>query len=42
MIAGERFEEVCVSHKGKIQNQIIEGVFTVAENFPRLIYASEQ
>ena len=42
MIAGERFEEVRVSHKGKIQDQIIEGVFTVAEDFPRLIDASEQ
>ncbi|WP_010188915.1 DUF932 domain-containing protein [Sphingomonas sp. PAMC 26605] len=42
MIAGERFEEVRVSHKGKIQDQITEGVFTVAEDFPRLIDASEQ
>lgn len=42
MIAGDRFEEVRVSHKGKIQDQIIEGVFTVAEDFPRLIDASEQ
>jgi len=41
MIAGERFEEVRVPHKGGIQDQIIEGVFTVAEDFPRLIDASE-
>lgn len=41
MIAGERFEEVRVPHKGGIQNQIIEGVYTVAEDFPRLIDASE-
>jgi hypothetical protein len=42
MIAGERFEEVRVPHKGNIQDDIIEGVFTVAEDFPRLIDASEQ
>ena len=41
MIAGERFEEVRVPHKGDIQHDIIEGVFTVAEDFPRLIDASE-
>jgi hypothetical protein len=41
MIAGERFEEIRVPHKGGIQDQIIEGVFTVAEDFPRLIDASE-
>jgi len=41
MIAGERFEEVRVPHKGGIQDQIIEGVFTVAEDFPRLIDATE-
>jgi hypothetical protein len=41
MIAGERFEEVRVHHKGGIQNQIIEGVYTVAEDFPRLIDATE-
>ncbi|MCH6202861.1 DUF945 domain-containing protein [Brucella ciceri] len=41
MIAGERFEEVRVPHKGGIQDRIIEGVFTVAEDFPRLIDASE-
>jgi hypothetical protein len=41
MIAGDRFEEVRVPHKGGIQDQIIEGVFTVAEDFPRLIGATE-
>ena len=38
---GERFEEVRVPHKGNIQHDIIEGVYTVAEDFPRLIDASE-
>lgn len=33
MIAGERFEEVRVPHKGGIQDQIIEGVYTVAKDF---------
>ena len=42
MIAGERFEEVRVPHKGGIQDQIIEGVYTVAEDFPRLIDATER
>lgn len=41
MIAGDRFEEVRVPHKGNIQNDIIEGVYTVAEDFPRMIDASE-
>ncbi|BEV47110.1 DUF932 domain-containing protein [Afipia carboxidovorans] len=41
MIAGERFEEVRVAHKGGIQDRIIEGVYTVAEDFPRLIDATE-
>lgn len=41
MIAGERFEEVRVPHKGGIQDQIIEGVYTVAEDFPRLVEATE-
>ena len=41
MIAGERFEEVRVPHKGNIQHDIIEGVYTVAEDFPRLIDATE-
>src|SRR3546814_3730030 len=31
MIAGERFEEVRVPHKGNIQDDIIEGVYTVPE-----------
>jgi hypothetical protein len=41
MIAGDRFEEVRVPHKGNIQHDIIEGVYTVAEDFPRLLAASE-
>jgi hypothetical protein len=41
MIAGERFEEVRVPHKGGIQDQIVEGVYTVAQDFPRLIGATE-
>lgn len=41
MMAGERFEEVRVPHKGGIQDRIIEGVYTVAEDFPRLIEATE-
>lgn len=41
MIAGERFEEIRVPHKGGIQDQIIEGVYAVAEYFPRLINATE-
>jgi hypothetical protein len=41
VIAGERFEEVRVPHKGGIQDQIIEGVYTVAEDFPRLTDATE-
>lgn len=41
MIAGERFEEVRVPHKGNIQHEIIEGVYTVAEDFPRLIESAE-
>ncbi len=41
MIAGDRFEEVRVPHKGSIQHDIIEGVYTVAEDFPRLIDATQ-
>ncbi|PPJ48638.1 hypothetical protein C0075_13955 [Rhizobium sp. KAs_5_22] len=41
MIAGERFEEVRVPHKGGIEDKIIEGVYTVAKDFPRLIDAAE-
>ncbi|HEV7434655.1 MAG TPA: DUF932 domain-containing protein [Pseudorhizobium sp.] len=41
MVAGERFEEVRVPHKGNIQDQIVEGVHTVARDFPRLIEAAE-
>ncbi|MFT4269629.1 MAG: DUF932 domain-containing protein [Pantoea sp.] len=40
LVAGERFEDVRVPHKGNIQHDIIEGVYTVAEDFPRLIDAS--
>ncbi len=41
LVAGERFEDVRVPHKGNIQHDIIEGVYTVAEDFPRLIDATE-
>ncbi|AYM83964.1 hypothetical protein At12D1_40820 [Agrobacterium tumefaciens] len=41
LVAGERFEEVRVPHKGNIQHDIIECVYTVAKDFPRLIDASE-
>ncbi len=41
LVAGERFEDVRVPHRGNIQHDIIEGVYTVAEDFPRLIDASE-
>ncbi|RRD21308.1 DUF945 domain-containing protein [Brucellaceae bacterium VT-16-1752] len=41
LVAGERFEDVRVPHKGNIEHDIIEGVYTVAEDFPRLIDASE-
>lgn len=41
LVAGERFEEVRVAHKGNIQHDIIEGVYTVAEDFPRLIGSVE-
>ena len=42
MIAGERFEEVRVPHKGGIQDQIIEGVYTVAEDFPAFIVVDDK
>ncbi|MBP1852829.1 DUF932 domain-containing protein [Rhizobium halophytocola] len=41
MIAGERFEEVRVPHKGDIQDLIVEGVDTVARDFPRLMETAE-
>lgn len=41
MIAGERFEEVRVRHNGDVRDRILEGVHTVAGDFPRLIEASE-
>lgn len=42
MIAGTQFEEVRVHHKGQIQDQIIEGAYTIAQDFPRLIDASRE
>ena len=33
MIAGERFEEVRVPHKGNIQGEVIEGAFRVLDEF---------
>lgn len=41
MIAGTQFQEVRVPHKGNIQDQIIEGAYTVAQDFPRLIAESK-
>lgn len=35
MIAGERFEEVRVSHKGAIEDRIIDGVYTVSRETSR-------
>jgi hypothetical protein len=42
MIAGDKFQEVRVPHKGHIQDQIIEGAYTIAEDFPRLIDSSRE
>lgn len=42
MIAGDQFEEVRVPHKGHIQDQVIEGAYTIAQDFPRLIDASRE
>lgn len=42
MIAGTQFEEVRVHHKGQIQDQIIEGAYTIAQDFPRLIDATRE
>lgn len=42
LIAGDKFQEVRVPHKGNIADQIIEGAYTVAKDFPRLIDASEE
>lgn len=42
MIAGEKFQEVRVHHKGHIQDAIIEGAYTIAEDFPRLIDSSRE
>lgn len=40
MIGGSKFEEVRVHHKGNIQDEIIEGAYTVAKDFPRLMDAA--
>ncbi|MFW1410878.1 DUF932 domain-containing protein, partial [Vibrio parahaemolyticus] len=42
MIAGQQFEEVRVPHKGHIQDQIIEGAYTIAKDFPRLIDSTRE
>ena len=42
MVAGDKFEEVRVHHKGNVQDQIIEGAYTVAKEFPRLIDATKE
>jgi hypothetical protein len=42
MIAGDKFEEVRVPHKGNIQDQIIEGAYTVAKEFPRLMDSTQE
>lgn len=42
MIAGDKFEEIRVPHKGAIQDQIIEGAYSVAKDFPRLIDATKE
>ena len=42
LISGQRFEEVRVPHKGNIADQIIEGAYTIAKDFPRLIDATAE
>lgn len=42
MIAGQQYQEVRVHHKGNIQDQIIEGAYTVAQDFPRLIDSTRE
>lgn len=42
LIAGDKFQEVRVPHKGNIADQIIEGAYTVAKDFPRLIDATDE
>jgi len=42
LIAGEQFEEIRVHHKGNVQDQIIEGAYTIAQDFPRLIDSSRE
>lgn len=36
LVAGSNFQDVRVHHKGNIQDDVIEGVYTVAREFPRL------
>lgn len=42
LVAGERFEEVRVPHKGDIRDRIVEGAYTVAKDFPRLLDAAAE
>ncbi|WP_206245862.1 DUF932 domain-containing protein [Novosphingobium terrae] len=42
LIAGDQFEEIRVHHKGDVQDQIIEGAYTVAKDFPRLLDATRE
>jgi hypothetical protein len=42
MICGDQFQEVRVPHKGNIQDQIIEGAYTIAKDFPRIIDATAE
>ncbi|GGE97537.1 DUF932 domain-containing protein [Sphingomonas prati] len=41
MICGDQFQEVRVQHKGNIQDEIIEGAYTIAKDFPRIIDQTE-
>ncbi|ESY77448.1 hypothetical protein X739_32940 [Mesorhizobium sp. LNHC220B00] len=40
MVAADHFKEVRVPHKSGIEEQIVEGVHALAEDFPKLIEAS--
>ena len=42
MIAGQQYDEIRVHHKGHIQDQIIEGAYTIAQDFPRLIDSTRE
>lgn len=42
LVAGDHFQEVRVHHKGDIQHQIVEGAYTIAQDFPRLIDSAAQ